>query len=68
MVRAAAELAASGESCIIVAQTNNQVDDLTTRLAGQHPGLLLGQAVGHRLHRPAALLALPNVTVATRAR
>ena len=33
VVRAAAELAAGGESCIIVAQTNNQVDDLTTRLA-----------------------------------
>ena len=52
VVRAAAELAASGESCIIVAQTNNQVDDLTTRLARQDPGLLPGQAVGHRLHRP----------------
>ena len=35
VVRAATELAASGESCIIVAQTNNQVDDLTMRLARQ---------------------------------
>ena len=53
VVRAAAELAASGESCIIVAQTNNQVNDLTTRLARQHPGLLAREAVGHGLHGPA---------------
>ena len=51
VVRAAAELAAGGESCIIVAQTNNQVDDLTARLAGQDPGLLLGRLSATRLHR-----------------
>jgi hypothetical protein len=65
VVRAAAELAASGESCIIIAQTNNQVDDLTTRLARQHPGLLLGRLTGTDYTPPAALLTLPDVTVAT---
>ena len=63
MVRAAAELAVGGESCIIVAQTNNQVDDLTMRLARQ--GLPLGRLSATDYIPPAALLALPNVTVAT---
>ena len=66
VVRAAAELAAGGESCIIVAQTNNQVDDLTMRLAGQDRGLLLGRLSATDYTAPAALLALPNVTVGTR--
>ena len=66
VVRAAAELAGGGESCIIVAQTNNQVDDLTTRLAARHPGLLLGRLSATDYTAPAALLALPNVTVGTR--
>ena len=51
VVRAAAELAAGGETCIIVAQTNNQVDDLTTRLARQRRACAWA-AVGHRLRPP----------------
>jgi AAA domain len=66
VVQAAAELAAGGEECIIVAQTNNQVNDLTTRLATQHPGLLLGRLSATDYTAPPAVLALPNVTVATR--
>jgi AAA domain len=66
VVRSAAELAVGGESCIIVAQTNNQVDDLTTRLAARHPGLLLGRLSATDYTAPAALRALPNVTVGTR--
>ena len=66
VVRAAAELAARGEECIIVAQTNNQVNDLTTRLATQHPALLLGRLSATDYTAPPAVLALPNVTVATR--
>jgi hypothetical protein len=66
VVRTAAELAAGGESCIIVAQTNNQVDDLTTRLAAQHPALRLGRLSATDYTAPPALLALPNVTVGTR--
>ena len=46
VVRAATQLAASGEPCIIVAQTNNQVDDLTVRLARQDQGRPLGRLTG----------------------
>ena len=49
VVRAARELAAAGESLMIVAQTNAQVDDLADRLATAEPGLPVG-----RLRRPAA--------------
>lgn len=66
VVRAATELAASGESCIIVAQTNNQVDDLTMRLSRQDQGLLPARLSATDYTPPAALLAQPNVTVATR--
>src|SRR5690348_9310936 len=66
VVRTATELATSGESCIIVAQTNNQVDDLTTRLARQGQGLHLGRLSAADYIPPASLLALPDVTVATR--
>ena len=66
VVRAATELAVGGENCIIVAQTNNQVDDLTMRLAIQDRGLLLGRLSASDYIAPAHLLALPNVTVATR--
>jgi hypothetical protein len=43
VVQGAATLAAGGEPCIIVAQTNNQVDDPATRLAGHAAGLSIGQ-------------------------
>jgi hypothetical protein len=66
VVRAATELAASGENCIIVAQTNNQVDDLTTRLARQGQGLRLGRLSATDYFPSAELLALPAVTVTTR--
>ena len=65
VVRAATQLAASGEPCIIVAQTNNQVDDLTVRLARQDQGRPLGRLTGTDYIPPAAVLTLPNVTVAT---
>ncbi|WP_126643218.1 AAA family ATPase [Embleya hyalina] len=56
VVRAAGELAASGERLMIVAQTNNQVDDLLVRLAEEHPHLPVGRlsATGYRL--PPALV------------
>jgi hypothetical protein len=43
VVRAAAELADAGESVMVVAQTNQQVDDLTGRLAAARPQLALGR-------------------------
>lgn len=46
VVRAARELAEAGESLMIVAQTNAQVDDLADRLATADPGLPVGRLHG----------------------
>ncbi|MFC9470985.1 AAA domain-containing protein [Nocardia sp. NPDC056952] len=46
VVRAAGELVAGGERVMIVAQTNNQVDDLIRRLTQAHPGIPLGRLSG----------------------
>lgn len=46
VVRAARELAAAGESLMIVAQTNAQVDDLADRLATAEPDLPVGRLHG----------------------
>ena len=46
VVRAARELAAAGEPLIVVAQTNNQVDDLVDRLAEAAPELAIGRLSG----------------------
>src|SRR5690349_6607278 len=43
VVRAAVELAAAGEPLIIIAQTNEQVDDLIDRLAHKAPELRIGR-------------------------
>jgi hypothetical protein len=67
VVRAATELATAGEPCIIIAQTNNQVDDLTIRLARQDQNLPLGRLTGTDYTSPAAVLTLPNVTAAATA-
>jgi len=47
VVRAAAELADAGEKVMVVAQTNEQVDDLTDRLAADRPGLAVGRLAGN---------------------
>lgn len=43
VVELAGRLAATGERVMIVAQTNEQVDDLVARLAVAHPALALGR-------------------------
>ncbi|GII95117.1 ATP-binding protein [Sinosporangium siamense] len=43
VVRAAGELADGAEHSIIVAQTNNQVDDLIVRLAAARPNVTIGR-------------------------
>jgi len=43
VVRAAADLATAGEPVMVVAQTNEQVDDLTDRLASNDPVLHIGR-------------------------
>jgi AAA domain len=66
VVRAAAELAGSGENTMIIAQTNEQVDDLTSRLAAARPGLAIGRLAADRYAPPAAVARHPNVAVATK--
>ncbi|MFC7247605.1 AAA domain-containing protein [Catellatospora aurea] len=67
VVRAAAELATTGDPLMIVAQTNEQVDDLVERLAGPLHAAVPGARVG-RLSRkgyeaPARIAGLANVDV-----
>ena len=64
VVRAAARLADVGKQCIIVAQTNNQVDDLAKRLSASSPGLPLGRLTGTDYNVPADVMALPGIQVA----
>ncbi|MFB4291273.1 AAA family ATPase [Nonomuraea sp. ATR24] len=66
VVRAAAHIAATGEPLMIVAQTNEQVDDLVTRLCDKHPHLTVGRLSAGGYVTPARLLDLPGVTVGTR--
>lgn len=82
VVRAAAELAVSGEPLMIVAQTNEQVDDLIDRLARRAPELRIGRlsatdyrpserVTGHGTVRVAAKVADlggPAVTIGTAAK
>ncbi|MFD5922234.1 AAA domain-containing protein [Kitasatospora sp. NPDC058201] len=63
VVRAALELAAGGERPIIVAQTNNQVDDLVERLAEAAPGVPVGRLSSSAYSPPPALNNLTNLTL-----
>ncbi|MEU2388953.1 AAA domain-containing protein [Streptomyces sp. NPDC012461] len=63
VVRAAQELAAGGERPIIIAQTNNQVDDLIKKLAGSHPGIALGRLSASDYSPPPALDGLTNTII-----
>ncbi|MBQ0997466.1 AAA domain-containing protein [Streptomyces sp. RK62] len=63
VVRAAQELTAGGERPIIVAQTNNQVDDLIKRLAKEHPDIPVGRLSATDYVPPPALGTLANTTV-----
>ncbi|MEV6886050.1 AAA domain-containing protein [Streptomyces sp. NPDC051135] len=63
VARAAQELTDGGERPIIVAQTNNQVDDLVARLAREHPGSAVGRLSATGYTPPPALGTLTNTTV-----
>ncbi|WP_240489759.1 AAA family ATPase [Actinomadura atramentaria] len=73
VVRATGHLAAAGERLMIVAQTNEQVDDLVERIAGEHPDLPLGRlsAAGYlapdRVRRPSVRVAQKADDLADRA-
>ncbi|MGV9307166.1 AAA family ATPase [Nonomuraea sp. NPDC003727] len=66
VVRAAAHLAETGEPLMIVAQTNEQVDDLIERIADKHPELSVGRLSASGYVPPLRLLEIPSVTVGTR--
>jgi hypothetical protein len=65
VVRAARELAAAGESLMIVAQTNAQVDDLADRLATADPRLPVGRLHGVDSPPDQALDRHPEIAKAT---
>ncbi|XNL78440.1 AAA family ATPase [Actinomadura madurae] len=67
VVRAAAHLAEAGERLMIVAQTNEQVDDLIERIAGRHPGITLGRLSASGYLPSERVLAHPAVRVAQKA-
>ena len=62
--RAARALVAAGEQIMIVAQTNNQVDDLASRLAAEAPALRIGRLSSTDYRGP--LLGSTVVRVATK--
>ncbi|MFD5050631.1 AAA family ATPase [Streptomyces tendae] len=65
VVRATGHLTSAGHQLMIVAQTNEQVDDLVDRIAREHPGLEIGRlhASGHVL--PPRVTSHANVTGST---
>ncbi|MEV4088462.1 AAA family ATPase, partial [Nonomuraea fuscirosea] len=66
VVRAAAHIAATGEPLMIVAQTNEQVDDLVSRISDKHPHLTVGRLSAGGYVPPLRLLELNGVRVGTR--
>ncbi len=66
VVKAAAEIAGRGDRLMIVAQTNNQVDDLLLRLAADFPHLVLGR-LSAADYRPIDELAELPVQIAGKA-
>lgn len=62
VVRAAIQVALAGEPIMVVAQTNQQVDDLVDRMAREAPNLRIGRlSAGSYL--PTARVTHPNVTI-----
>lgn len=65
VVSAALDFARRGVPCMIVAQTNNQVDDLIRRLTEADPDVSLGRLRGGDYVLPPDLLGLANLTAST---
>jgi hypothetical protein len=68
VVRAARELAAAGEPLIVIAQTNNQVDDLVDRLAEAAPEVAIGRLSGQGYQPSARVSKHARVTVGQQVR
>ncbi len=66
VVRAALDISASGDPLIVIAQTNEQVDDLVVRLAEQAPDLAIGRISAQDYQPSRRILGHPNVTVASK--
>jgi hypothetical protein len=66
VVRAAAELADASEKVRIVAQTNEQVDDLTDRLAATRPQLAVGRLAAGQYTPAGRVTRHQNIALSTR--
>ncbi|WP_157762459.1 AAA domain-containing protein [Nocardia yamanashiensis] len=64
VVRAARHLTKDGDQRIIVAQTNEQVDDLIDRLASEDPEMLIGRVSAGTYEPAERILAHANVKIA----
>lgn len=67
VVRAAAALAEAGETVMVIAQTNEQVDDLTDRLARAQPHLAIGRLASTEYVPSDRVVEHRQVAVATKA-
>ncbi|NUT38931.1 MAG: ATP-binding protein [Thermoactinospora sp.] len=63
VVTAARHLAALGERLMIIAQVNEQVDDLIDRLSAKDPTLAIGR-LSATSYKPSERVLRPNVTIA----
>jgi AAA domain len=63
VVRAATQIAAGDEPVMVIAQTNEQVDDLVDRMARKAPTVRIGR-LSSRKYVPTARVDHPNVSVA----
>jgi hypothetical protein len=66
VVRAAARIVDAGEKVMVIAQTNEQVDDLTDRLASARPELAVGRLAGTEYRPPDRVTRHPRVTLSTK--
>jgi hypothetical protein len=68
VVELSGRLAATGERVMIVAQTNEQVDDLVARLATAHPTLIIGRLTAGDYEVPERLAPLrgPNLVFSSK--
>jgi AAA domain len=67
VVRVASMLADAGEDLVVVAQTNEQVDDLVDRLATERPELAIGRLAAQDYVPSARISRHPNVSVSSQA-
>jgi len=65
VVRAATQIAQGDEPVMVIAQTNEQVDDLVDRMAHEAPTVRIGRLSAHG-YQPTARVAHPNVSIANR--